>query len=648
MDDAVPEPQTANPALLATLLDTLHDRFGLADFRLMQREVIESVLAGRDTLCVMPTGAGKSLCYQLPAVVQGGMTVVVSPLISLMEDQVRQLRARNIPAMFLNSSLPPGEQREVLNTIQDGFEGLLYVAPERFVQSGFQSLLSRVGVKLLAIDEAHCISQWGHDFRPEYSQLGPVRASIGNPPTVALTATATDDVRQDIVHLLHLVEPEVVVTGFDRLNLRYEARCLDKQGEKDEIVKHLLEQEPGSAIVYCSTRRGVEEVSADLARLLPGRPVFAYHAGMDSLTRSRNLEGFMQFSGAIAVATNAFGMGINKPDIRLVLHYDMPGTLEAYYQEAGRAGRDGGESNCVLLYHFGDRQTQEFFIDKIGEEGGDDPKWIEELKARARAKLNLMTRYARLGRCRRQQILDYFGDESTVVDCQCDVCRGSLVEAPVTEEVTLLIRQLLSGVARQNGKFGITAIAEMLAGVDNERAQRWRLKESSVFGLLRARSPKTIVGMLHRLVEAGLAQLNDPEGLRRPVISITAQGVAVMKATQPPPGFLSTLIPQGRTTRAARAASTDSQMPTELDAAGQALFDKLRIVRNDLARQHELPAYIICHDKTLREMALHRPGSLEALEEIRGMGPHKVRLYGQPFLDAIVTAASVGDKVSHA
>ncbi len=530
------------------LVDALHTHFGLDAFRPMQREVIEDVLNGRDVVCVMPTGAGKSLCYQLPAVVQGGLTVVVSPLISLMQDQVRQLHERAIPAAFLNSSQNAGVQREVMAEVSSNFSGLLYVAPERFFAAGFLDWLGGLEVRLLAVDEAHCVSQWGHDFRPEYSRLGEVRQRLGEPITIALTATATDDVREDIVHMLHLHEPNIVVTGFDRQNLSYEARCVNKTREKDDVLNELIKKQPpdASGLVYCATRKNVDQLSIELKRQFPARMVIPYHAGMPQEQRHRNQGLFMQTPGAVTVATNAFGMGINKPDIRFVIHYDITGTLEAYYQEAGRAGRDLVPSTCTLIYHFQDRLTQEFFIGKIGEEAREEvePGWIDQLKERATAKLDLMTRYARSARCRRQQILDYFGDLAPVENCTCNVCRGDLDEGDVSEATTVLIRQLLSAVARMNGKFGLGAVAEVLSGTESERTQRWRLHELTVFGLLKHHPNKDLVQMLHRIVEAGLARLVDPDGARRPVIEMTPAGAKVMKAQAPPPGVLASIVPQ--------------------------------------------------------------------------------------------------------
>jgi ATP-dependent DNA helicase RecQ len=635
------------PTALDELREQLQRSFGLDDFRPAQREVIEDVLSGRDVLCVMPTGAGKSLCYQLPAVVQGGLTIVVSPLISLMADQVQQLRDEEIDALFLNSSQTPAEQRELVAQLDRGFEGLLYIAPERFFAGSFQPLVERLRPTLLAVDEAHCISQWGHDFRPEYSQLGDVRKRLGSPTTIALTATATEDVRRDILERLALHDPSVVITGFDRLNLRYESRRVNKAADKNgELLSLLRDESGGSAIVYCSTRKAVDEVAEMLGRSLRDRRVVAYHAGMDATARAQSQEAFMQSPRALAVATNAFGMGINKPDIRAVVHYNLPGTLEAYYQEAGRAGRDGQLSRCVILFNYQDRFTQEFFIDKIGQEqdGQADPVQIAELKRRAREKLELVIRYAQTRRCRRQQILDYFGDVADVPSCQCDVCRaGSTVASNVPgvvipDDVTTLVRQLLSAIARLRGKFGVGVVAEVLAGSSGERTEKWRLNELSVFGLLRAHSIKRIIAMLHRTMEAGLARQRDPDGVKfRPVIELTAAGVAVMKGDAPPPASLIDLLPraESRSDAAVARASDDDQEFGQSDPETLARFARLRSARLELARRQQVPPYCICHDRTLKLIAREQPADEASLVQIKGMGPHKVRMYGQVLLSAL-------------
>jgi ATP-dependent DNA helicase RecQ len=629
---------------MSDLRAQLQEHFGLDDFRPAQHEVIQDVLAGRDVLCVMPTGAGKSLCFQLPAVVGGGLTMVVSPLISLMEDQVQQLRDENIPAEFLNSSLPPAMQRELTAKLHNGFDGLLYVAPERLFAPNFQSLLEKLRPKLLAVDEAHCISQWGHDFRPEYSRLGEARKKLGLPPTIALTATATDDVREDIILQLGLRDPTVVVTGFDRPSLLYESRRISKGQNKDAALVELLRQEPGSTLVYCATRKAVDEVAGILQQAGPNRTVLRYHAGMDGASRTTSLEQFMQTTGVIAVATNAFGMGINKPDIRLVVHYNTPGTLEAYYQEAGRGGRDGRPARCIILFSYQDRFIQQFFIDKLGEDSPQaDLAQIEKRKQHAREKLELMMQFAVTHRCRRQMILDYFGDDAEVSDCGCDVCcKGqntplAVGAANVADEVVVLVRQILSGIARCRGKFGIGVVAEVLGGSTTERTQKWGLNELSTFGLLKPYPIKRIVAMLHRVLETGLARQRDPDGVKfRPVVDLTASGVSVMRGQSPPPADLADLVPS-RIERAIespakkRAAVDDRPMTPEVEVR----FEALRQIRTQIARDRGMPPYIICHDSTLKQMALQAPADETALAGVKGLGPYKIKMYGQAFLDVL-------------
>jgi RecQ family ATP-dependent DNA helicase len=416
---------------MVSIDDLLWQVFQLAEFRPHQREIIQDVLGGHDVVCVMPTGGGKSLCFQLPAVALQGLTVVVSPLISLMADQVKQLQRLTVPVLFMNSSQSHEEQRKVFSELKKSFTGLLYVAPERFAAPSFQHLLPELKPRLFVVDEAHCLSFWGHDFRPEYMRLAEVREQLGSPVTMALTATATPAVRDDIIKMLKLRTPKVHVTGFDRPNLTYACRRLDTEAEKDASLLNGLAKQPGSGIVYCSTRRLVEQLAALFEQRLPGRTVRAYHAGMDAPARKRSQEDFMAHPDAVVVATNAFGMGINKADIRFVVHYNIPASLEAYYQEAGRAGRDGRPAQCILYCSPRDRFTQEFFIDKIGENNTVlSESQVEALQAHARQKLDQVFHYAYRQSCRRRAILNYFGDRTAITHCVCDVCRGDVRSQP--------------------------------------------------------------------------------------------------------------------------------------------------------------------------------------------------------------------------
>jgi ATP-dependent DNA helicase RecQ len=636
---------------MADLRAQLRELFGLDEFRPAQREVIEEVQSGRDALCVMPTGAGKSLCYQLPAAVGGGLSIVVSPLISLMQDQVQQLRDEGLSAAFINSTQSASMQRDVMSEVEDGWQGLLYVAPERFSQPNFTMRLAKLRPKLLAIDEAHCISTWGHDFRPEYSRLGEVRKMLGEPPTIALTATATEEVRREIIELLGLRQPKIFITGFDRPTLRYESIQLTKKEKFPELMR-LLKEIQGSGIVYCATRKTVDEVASFLAQEQKERNVVAYHAGMGMQDRVRGQETFMSAEKpVIAVATNAFGMGINKPDVRFVIHFSFPGTLEAYYQEAGRAGRDGLPARCILLFSYSDKHTQEFFISQIGEEKEDvdamitevDLQHIEELKNHALEKLDLMIQYARTHRCRRQMILDYFGDQTRVEGCACDVCsreKGSAALEPapsviVSDETQTLVKKLLSGIARVSpgGQFGLGMVADVLAGAENDRVLRWQLQRLSVYGLLKVHSQKQIVAMLHRLMEAGLARQRDPDGVKfKPVIELTQSGVNVMKGAAGVPAHLSDLA--GRTRESKRQTITVT-IEKPLDEDAKQRFEKLRSLRLEIARQRQVPPYVIAHDSTLRQIAQAVPRNLEALQMIKGVGEKKAGMFGQAILDVL-------------
>jgi ATP-dependent DNA helicase RecQ len=601
---------------------------------------VETLLAARRLLLVAPTGGGKSLIYQLPALLLPGTTLVVSPLISLMQDQVAALEARGVRATFLASTLEPRELRRRTAEVAAGRFELVYAAPERLLASGVHGLVRALACPLLAIDEAHCISEWGHDFRPEYLGLGELVKELPEARVLACTATATPVVRDEILARLGLdaATPQIV-RGFARPNLALRAGEVAGARERERAVDALLAEAlgvpaapRGAAIVYAGTRRATEAEAARLARA--GWRVDAYHAGLDGAVRDEVSRRFSARAVDVVVATNAFGMGIDRPDVRAVAHLAPPGSIEAYYQEVGRAGRDGADAVGLLLVSPGDLAQRRALL----ERDGGDPELV-------RHKWGLfleLLRYAEGGSCRHDAILRYFGDEAeTLAGCgRCDACERLVDDAADDPQATLVVRKALSAVARIHDRFGLGAAAKLLRGEADPRLAGAGLDRTPTFGALRDRSEAWLQRLLRRCVSAGLVDLSGGE---RPLALLTPAGAAVMRAERPPRLLLPPASEEaGERGGRARPRRDTGRAGAEaaLDAAGLALFEALRRHRLEVARAEGVPPYVVATDRALRDVAALRPATLEALELAHGIGPAKARRYGRGILEVVRRAAA--------
>ena len=626
-----------------SLEETLQERFGLPSFRPWQREAIDELLEGSGrVLAIAPTGGGKSLCYQFPATVLPGTTIVVSPLIALMEDQVRALNERGIAATYVASNLPAGEKRERLARLRAGDYELVYFAPERLAPPGVIDGLRALEPPLLAIDEAHCISQWGHDFRPDYLRLGEVLRALNPKRVLACTATATPVVRDEIVEKLGLGEnTRQILRGFARPNLHLAAVEADGASARKRIVVSTLKealgapsQPAGAAIVYAGTRKKTD----DIALLVQGEGyrTGAYHAGLDADERARVSHAFAGRELDVVVATNAFGMGIDRPDIRTVVHFQAPGSIEAYYQEVGRAGRDGQPAHGLLITGAADIGLRRRLLELGGRDGHRPPQ--ERIDQQWGLFRDLL-RYVEAGSCRHDFILRYFGDEQELLGgCgHCDVCerleREGGEERTISEADTLIVRKALSGVARTKQKVGMTGVAKMLHGASDKQLTRWGLDRLSTHGLLSDHPVPWIQALLRRLITAGLLDITPTQ---YPMLMLTKAGVAVMKGEAP----ARVLTPPedaglgGK--KKARSASSKAKRepPPGMDGA---LFEKLREARLELAKEQGVPAYVVCHDRTLMEIAAAKPVDAQALLAVPGMGPARVEAYGERFLEVVAS-----------
>ncbi|MDX9990416.1 MAG: DNA helicase RecQ [Anaerolineales bacterium] len=584
----------------------LKNTFGYDTFRPLQREIIENVLNRRDSLAIMPTGGGKSLCYQIPALIFEGLTVVVSPLIALMKDQVEQMRAAGVPALFLNSSLSPQAYSENMEYVRRGQVKLLYVAPETLLTARILGLLSELKLDCLTIDEAHCISEWGHDFRPEYRQLADVRRRYPQAVCLALTATATPRVRADITRSLGFKASNEFVASFNRENLFIEV--VPKQDAEIQLTRFLERFKDQSGIIYCFSRRQVDELSEYLQRR--GYAVRPYHAGLDDEARRRNQEAYIRDDVQIMVATIAFGMGINKPNVRFVVHYDLPKSIEGYYQEIGRAGRDGLPAHCLLLYNYGDAAKLKYFIDQ--KEGDERRAAVQQLDA--------IVRYAEDERsCRRKPLLAYFGEKFPAEKCDnCDNCNA---EAPILDEITIPAQKFLSCVARTGERFGAGHVADVLLGSKNEKILRLKHDTLSTHGIGRELTQKQWMHLARQLAQMGYLNQN---GEYR-TLSLTEKARAVLKSRAKIFGQLQEA--------AERAKKKDNLKELEYN---HALFALLRAKRKELADADGVPPYVIFSDRTLVEMAAYYPQSRQALLAISGVGQVKLEKFGELFLKVLL------------
>lgn len=598
--------------------EVLRQYFGHSSFRPGQEALIDGILAGRDALGIMPTGGGKSLCYQVPALLLPGLTLVVSPLISLMKDQVAALNGVGIPAAFLNSALDAQAFQAVCREIRQGMHKLIYVAPERLLQEGFLALMQEQKIAQVAVDEAHCISQWGQDFRPSYVKIVDFIRKLGRRPVVsAFTATATENVRDDILRTLQLANPNVVVTGFDRENLYYSVEHIRK---KDDFILDYIEKHPSdSGIIYCATRKNVDKLYEELFKR--GVAVTRYHAGLGGAERKKNQEDFIYDRAPVVVATNAFGMGIDKSNVRFVIHYNMPQSMENYYQEAGRAGRDGEPAQCILLFSPQDMMINRFLLEQkdFSELTGEEARLIRQRDTR---RLQTMEQYCRGTGCLRNYILQYFGEETEDPCENCGNCHREYTEIDLTEEA----RQVVKCVTETRGRYGIQIVIGTLLGANRVRLRELGMMNYESYGSLKEKKEADLRALISQMVSEGYLRQTEEQysvlklGDTAPLMKEDARVMLrTWKAKEPE-----------KKKKTAKVKSTDG-----LTSAGSELFEVLRKLRMEIARENGVPPYIVFNDKTLIDMCVKLPATEEEFLEVSGVGENKRKKYGRQFLDAI-------------
>lgn len=616
----------------------LKQYFGYDSFREGQEYLIDSILEGRDVLGIMPTGAGKSICYQLPALLmreadEGAVTLVVSPLISLMKDQVEGLNQAGIHAAYLNSSLTPGQYRKALSFAKEGRYPIIYVAPERLPAPEFMDFARNANIAMVAVDEAHCVSQWGQDFRPGYLKIvNFIDALPVRPVVAAFTATATKEVKEDIIDLLMLQNPAMITTGFDRKNLYFGVQSVkDRYG----AVKNYLECHPKDAgIIYCLTRKNVEEVCERLAG--EGFAVTRYHAGLSDEERKGNQEDFIYDKKPVMVATNAFGMGIDKSNVRFVLHYGMPKNLESYYQEAGRAGRDGQPAECILLYSGQDVTTNQFFIENNQDNQELDTGLRQLVMERDRERLRKMTFYCFTNECLRDYILRYFGEYKENYCGNCSNCLSQFENTDVTE----IAKSLVGCVESCRQRYGINVILDTVHGANTAKIRSYRMDENPFYGgCAKVPSPRLRQVLNHLLIHNYLAMTDDEYAVVKLTEKsddiLTGGDAVVMKLAKEQPHPAKAEKGKGGRRKLSYGASGTGAGSAELSPAEEALFERLRTLRTEIARGEKVPPYIIFSDRTLVHMCMLKPGTKAEMLKVSGVGEYKYDKYGERFLDCI-------------
>ncbi len=596
---------------LVTKHEVLKTYFGYDSFRAGQEEIIDSVLDKKDALAIMPTGAGKSICYQVPAMIGEGVSIVVSPLISLMQDQVLSLTEAGIRAAYINSSLTYNQMRDAMYGVRSGYYKLIYVAPERLLSEDFINFAEYADIKSVTIDEAHCISRWGQDFRPSYMDIPKFIARLKSRPVVsAFTATATTRVKDDIIAALGLVDPTILVTGFDRENLSFEVQM--PASKSSALLSFLKNNQDKSGIIYCITRKIVESVCETLQS--KGYLATRYHAGLPDSERRRNQEDFLYDRKTVMVATNAFGMGIDKSNVSYVVHYNMPRDMESYYQEAGRAGRDGAPAKCLLLYSGQDVGTNRWMIENLGSEGEEG---IERRRDNEFARLREMTSYCMTSECLRAYILRYFGETPPSFCGNCGNCNTNFDTVDITTDA----QKILSCIYRMNERFGVNMVVDVLKGSKNKAVQRMGFDSLSTYGICQ-NSAAELRYIISTLIEKGYIAQSDGQF---PILMLTAKSWDILKSRE----RLEIKMPKEK------IKDTKEKESATLGVVDNTLYEKLRKLRGDIAKEEKMPAYIIFTDKSLASMAVIQPTSLELFKSVSGVGEAKHKRYGERFVTAI-------------